>query len=118
VVNERRKGGKERRSCPECGTRLEQVVRKLASGSVTASTCPKCGYSKSSRQTDAEVLLLKLVWSLELESHGGQLAAVLPPELASSLKAKAGDEWILAPLVSPVGSLPMKWALTVKRSSR
>ena len=78
VVNERRKGGKERRSCPECGTRLEQVVRKLASGSVTASTCPKCGYSKSSRQTDADVVLLKLVWSLELESHGGQLAAVLP----------------------------------------
>jgi len=113
--DQRRQGGRERRRCPECDGPLDQVVRKLSTGTVTASTCTRCGWTKSSRQTDADLMVLKLSWPLALEPHGGQLAAVLPPELAAALKAKAGDEWILAPLTSPVGSLPMKWALSQKR---
>jgi hypothetical protein len=118
VPQDRRKGGRERRRCPECGGNLDQVVRKLAGGTVTASTCLSCGWSKSSRQTDADLLVLKLVWSLELEPHSGQLAVVLPQELVSALKAKAGDSWEIAPLTSPLGSLPMKWTLSHKRARR
>jgi hypothetical protein len=114
----RRQGGRERRRCPECGASLEQVVRKLVGGSVTASTCSKCGWTRSSRQTDADVLVLKLNWALTLEPHTGQLAAVLPAELATALKAKAGDEWILSPLTSPLGSLPMKWTLGIQKKKR
>jgi hypothetical protein len=51
-----------------------------------------------------------------LESRDGVLAAVLPPELAAALKAKAGDAWILSPLTSPLGSQAMKWTLSVKPS--
>jgi len=114
-VEKRRPGGRERRRCPECGGPLEQAVRKLAGATVTASTCAACGWSRSSRQTDADVVVLKLTWPLEIEPHGGLLAAVLPPELSSALKARAGDQLILAPLTSPLGSMPMKWSLTLKR---
>ena len=116
--DQRRQGGRDRRRCPECSATLEQAIRKLADGTVTASTCPKCGWSKSSRQMDADLLVLKLTWPLSLEPHGGQLAAVLPPELVTALKAKAGDEWLISPLTSPLGSLPMKWTLSMKKKRR
>jgi hypothetical protein len=118
TAERRHQGGRERRRCPACGTFLKQAVRTLKGGTVTASTCPSCGWSKSSRQTDANVLLLKLTWPLTLESHDGGLAAVLPPELAAALKAKSGDAWELAPLTSPLGSLPMQWTLSVKKARR
>ncbi|HTB22140.1 MAG TPA: hypothetical protein VK914_05500 [bacterium] len=112
----RRQGGRERRRCPACGTFLEQAIRTLKGGTVTASTCPSCGWTKSSHQTDADVLLLKLTWPLVLENHDGVLAALLPPELAAALKAKPGDEWVLSPLTSPLGSLPMQWTVSVKKA--
>jgi hypothetical protein len=113
---DKRKGGKERRRCPVCKVPLDQTVRTLAGGTVTASTCASCGWTKSSRQKDAAMLALKLVWSLALEAHEGGLAAVIPPELAAALKAKAGDEWVLSPLISPLGSIPMKWTLSLKKA--
>ena len=115
VDQDRRRPGRDRRSCPECGGKLDQVVRKLASGTVTAATCMACGWSRSSRQVDADVLVLKMAWSLELVPHGGQLALVLPQELTAAVRAKAGDAWDLQPLTSPLGSLPMKWSLQVKK---
>lgn len=117
VPSERRRqgGSREKRRCPSCGGPLDQAIRLVKGGTVTASTCSACGWSKSSRQTDADLLLLKLDWPLTLEAHEGGLAAVLPPELGAALKAKAGDEWTLTPLTSALGSLPMKWTLTVKK---
>ena len=118
-TGERRKGSNpDRRKCPDCGTALTKNSRRLAGGTVTVAECPKCGWSKSSRQTDADVLLLKMTWPLALEMHQGQLAAVLPQELTDALKLKQGDDLVLAPLTSPLGSLPMKWAVTVQRKKR
>ncbi len=77
-------------------------------------SCTSCGWSRSDRSTDADVLLLKLSWALDLQVRNGQLNAVLPPELSEALKLKASDQLLLNPLTSPVGSLPMKWALSVK----
>jgi hypothetical protein len=116
AADKRAKGGRERRRCPTCGVVLDQSVRTLAGGTVTASTCASCGWTKSSRQKDAHILALKMVLSLGLEAHDGGLAAVIPPELAAALKAKAGDEWILSPLITPIGSLPMKWTLSLKKN--
>jgi rubredoxin len=119
IDKERRKGdGPDRRHCPECGGALKRSVKKLAGGSVTQVECPACGWSKASRQTDANVLMLKMTWALELKPMGGQLAAVLPPELSDALKAKAGDELVISPLTSPLGSLPMKWALGLQRKKK
>jgi hypothetical protein len=88
----------------------------VAGGNVAVLTCNNCGWSQSSRATDAEVLLLKLSWALELQTKGGQMSALLPPELVDALRLKGGDQLQISPLTSPVGSLPMKWALSVKRS--
>lgn len=118
VSKDLRGSGADRRKCPECASVLDRSVKRLAGGSVTVLDCPQCGWSRSSRQTDADVLTLKLTWALELKSSGGQLAALLPPELASALKAKAGDSLVLTPLTSPVGSLPMKWALSLQRKRK
>lgn len=118
VPLERRKTGRDRRRCPECNGELTQSLRRLAGGSVTMLECAKCGWAKASRQTDADVLVLKLTWALPLEPHSGGLAAALPMELAAALNARSGDELVISPLTSPVGSLPMKWALSLKRQKK
>jgi hypothetical protein len=69
-------------------------------------------------RTDADVLLAKLTWALPLEKKAGSLQTAFPPELADALKIKAGDELILSPLTLPVGSLPMRWAVTLKRKAK
>lgn len=118
VPAERRGSAPERRKCPDCGALLKRSVRRLAGGSVTQLDCGQCGWTKSSRQTDADVLVLKMTWALELKQLGGQLSATLPPELGDALKAKPGDQIIISPLTSPLGSLPMKWALSLQRKKR
>jgi hypothetical protein len=118
VPAERRGSAPERRKCPDCGALLKRSVRRLAGGSVTQLDCGQCGWTKSSRQTDADVLVLKMTWALELKPLGGQLSATLPPELGDALKAKPGDQLIISPLTSPLGSLPMKWALSLQRKKR
>jgi hypothetical protein len=118
VPADRRGSAPERRKCPDCGALLKRSVRRLAGGTVSQLDCPECGWTKSSRQTDADVLLLKMTWGLELKSLGGQLTATLPPELGDALKAKAGDQLIISPLTSPLGSLPMKWSLSLQRKKR
>lgn len=115
VHKERRGSAKDRRKCPECGSPVDQAVRRLAGGSVTVLECAQCGWTRASRQTDADVLMLKLTWTLPLEAKGGGLVAQLPPELADALKAKAGDELVINPVTSPLGSLPMQWSLSLKR---
>lgn len=115
VGKERRGSAPERRKCPECNGALDKAIRRLSGGSVTVLECSKCGWTRASRQTDADVLTLKMTWALPLEARAGGLVAVLPPELSEALQAKAGDEWVLSPLTSPMGSLPMKWALSVQR---
>ena len=117
VPAERRVTAPDRRKCPECGALLKRSVRRLAGGSVTQLDCGQCGWTKSSRQTDADVLVLKMTWGLELKTLGGQLAAILPPELSEALKTKAGDQLVISPLTSPLGSLPMKWALSLQRKT-
>lgn len=115
VAKERRGDAPERRRCPECSSALTKAVRRLSGGSVTVLECAKCGWTRASRQTDADVLTLKMTWSLPLDTRGGGLAALLPPELSEALQAKPGDELVISPLTSPLGSLPMKWALTLQR---
>lgn len=115
VDKDRRGSAKDRRKCPECGSAIDKAVRRLAGGSVTVLECAKCGWTRASRQTDADVLMLKLTWTLPLEAKGGGLLAPLPPELVDALKAKAGDELVINPVTSPLGSLPMQWSLTLKR---
>jgi hypothetical protein len=118
VPAERRGSAPERRKCPDCGALLKRSVRRLAGGSVTQLDCGECGWTKSSRQTDADVLVLKMTWALPLKQLGGQLGVVVPPELGDALKAKPGDQLIISPLTSPLGSLPMKWALSLQRAKR
>lgn len=109
--------GAERRKCPECKGAVQQTKKSVAGGTVITLACVNCDWTQSSRQTDADVLLAKLTWSLPLEKKGGALQLDFPSELAAALKAKAGDELVLSPLTLPVGSLPMRWALTLKRKS-
>lgn len=114
--DDKRKAPAERRRCPDCGGNLDAAVKRVAGGSVRSVNCKNCGWSQSTRSTDADVLLLKLSWALDLQTKGGFLNAILPPELSDALKLRSGDQLIISPLTSPVGSLPMKWALSVKRS--
>ncbi len=114
VADERRQSPAERRLCPDCGGPLEAELKRVAGGNVRSVVCAQCGWSHSSRSTDADVLLLKMTWALDLESKGGQLSAALPPELIDALKLSAGDQLLINPLTSPVGGMPMRWALTVK----
>ena len=118
VPQDRRGKGAEKRRCPECNGALKGATRRVAGGSVLTLTCGSCSWSSSSRQTDADTLLLKLTWALSLDKKGGLLSTTLPPELSDALKLKGGDELILQPLVLPLGKEPMKWALTVARSSK
>lgn len=115
VGKERRGSAPERRKCPECGSKLDQAIRRLAGGSVTVLECAKCGWTRASRQTDADVLLLKMTWALPLDAKAGGLVATLPPELSDALKARPGDELVISPLTSPLGSLAMKWSLSLAR---
>jgi len=62
--------------------------------------------------------MAKLTWALSLEKKGSSLQAAFPTELSDALKMKAGDELILSPLTLPVGSLPMRWAITLKRKAK
>ena len=114
--DERRTNSADRRTCPDCSGKLETLLKRVAGGTVRTTSCAHCGWSASSRATDADVLMLKLSWGLELQTKGGQLGLTLPPEFSDALKLKTGDQLILSPLTSPVGSLPMKWALSVQRS--
>ncbi len=91
---ERRGTGQERRRCPDCQAPLKTETRPLAGGSVITMTCAKCGWTKSSRQTDASVLLAKLTWALPLEKKGGAWNASFPAELADSLKLKTAFQHI------------------------
>jgi ribosomal protein L37AE/L43A len=116
VSQDKRKSTTERRHCPDCNGPLEKGVKRVAGGSVGILNCPKCGWSQSARATDADVLLLKMSWALDLQTKGGHVNAVLPPELSDALKLKSGDQLVISPLTSPVGSLPMKWSLSVKRA--
>ena len=116
VASDKRKAPAERRRCPDCGGALEAEVKRVAGGNVRVVRCANCGWSQSARATDADVLLLKLTWALDLQQRSGQWSAALPPELADALKLRGGDQLLLNPLTSPVGSLPMKWALSVKRA--
>ncbi len=113
--DERRGKADDRRRCPECGSKLEQKTRRVATGVVTSTSCEACGWSRSSRQTDVDVLLAKMTWDLPLVRSGAGLRAELPNELAEALKIKAGDKLELKPLTLPVGSLPMRWSVTLKR---
>ena len=115
---ERRKSTVDRRTCPDCNGKLETLLKRVAGGTVRTSSCGNCGWSQSSRATDADVLMLKLSWGLELQTKGGFLGLSLPPEFSDALKLKSGDQLILSPLTSPVGSLPMKWALSVKKAGK
>ena len=116
VAQEHRKAPAERRRCPDCNGALDAVVKRVAGGNVRSISCPKCGWSQSARSTDANVLVLKMSWALDLQTKGGHVNAVLPPELSDALKLKSGDQLLISPLTSPIGSLPMKWALSVKRA--
>lgn len=118
ITKERRGTAPERRKCPECGSNLDKATRRLSGGTVTVMECPKCGWTRASRQTDADVLLLKMTWSLPLDARAGSLSASLPPELVDALKAKAGDELVISPLTSPVGSLPMQWSVKLQKKKR
>ena len=116
--SERRGSGAERRRCPECQGEITSSRKAVAGGSVTTLACKNCDWTRSSRQTDADVLMAKLTWALSLEKKGGSLQAAFPSELSDALKMKAGDELILSPLTLPVGSLPMRWAITLKRKAK
>lgn len=115
VPDERRGKGTEKRRCPECSGELKTVRRGLAGGSVTSVSCAACGWSSSSRQTDADLLLAKMTWTLPLEKKTAGWLLPFPPELAEALKLKAGDQLVLSPLTLPVGSLPMRWAITLQK---
>jgi hypothetical protein len=115
VSQDKRQSPAERRRCPDCGGTLGASVKRVAGGNVRVVSCASCGWTQSARSTDADVLLLKLTWALDLQFKNGQLNAVLPPELTEALKLRGSDQLLLSPLTSPVGSLPMKWALSVKR---
>jgi hypothetical protein len=112
---ERRGKGSERRRCPECQGPLKESHKAVAGGTVTTLSCANCDWTHSSRQTDADILLAKMTWALVLEKKSSQLQVPFPPELAEALRIKPGDELVLSPLTLPVGSLPMRWALTVRR---
>ncbi len=115
---DKRGQGQERRKCPECGALLKTATKRVATGSVTTTQCPACGYSKSSRQTDADLLMAKMTWALQVERKAGQFNVELPLELAEALSIKAGDNLVLSPLTLPIGSQPMRWALTLKRGGK
>jgi hypothetical protein len=118
AVGKDRRGEDERRRCPDCGGALALKLKRVAGGTVRSLSCAKCDWSQSTRSTDADVLLLKLSWALDLKNSNGQLSAQVPGELSDALKLKAGDQLVVSPLTSPVGSLPMKWALSVSRKKR
>lgn len=113
--SEQRGSGTERRLCPECKSALKSSKKIVAGGTVNTLACTQCDWSQSSRQTDADVLLAKMTWALSLERNAGAFHAAFPAELAEALKIKAGDELLLSPLTLPIGSLPMRWALTLRR---
>jgi hypothetical protein len=112
---ERRGTGSERRRCPDCKGPLTQSKKTVATGSVTTLSCKNCDWTQSSRQSDADLLLAKMTWALLIEKKSAGLQVSFPSELADALKAKAGDELMLSPLTLPVGSLPMRWAITLLR---
>lgn len=112
---DKRGSSTERRRCPECKSALTVTRKALSGGSVTTLACVNCDWTQSSRQTDADVLMAKMTWALPVEKKASGLQLPFPPELADALKIKAGDELILSPLTLPVGSLPMRWALTLNR---
>jgi hypothetical protein len=114
-----RRGSKpDRRRCPSCGGKLSTALRRIAGGTVSTVRCGDCDWSRSSRQTDLKTLMAKLTWSMPLERKTGGYSLPFPHELAQSLGLKAGDEFVLKPLTSPLGKLSMKWALEVKRGKK
>jgi hypothetical protein len=109
--------GRERRKCPDCKGSLKESIKTIAGGTVSTLSCTRCDWTQSSRQTDADVLLAKMSWSLVLEKKSTGLQVPFPAELAEALRIKPGDELLLSPLTLPVGSLPMRWALTLRHKS-
>jgi hypothetical protein len=114
---DKRGTGTERRRCPDCGSSLQSSTKTVAGGSVITLSCTRCDWTHSSRTTDADVLMTRMSWALPLEKKGGGLQVAFPSELAEALKLKAGDSLLLRPLTLPVGSLPMRWALSLERKT-
>jgi hypothetical protein len=117
-TKERRGKKVDRRRCPKCSSKLATSLRRVAGGTVTTVRCEKCDWNRSSRQTDLNTLMAKLTYAMPLERKTGGYSLPFPHELAKSLGIKAGDEFILKPLTSPLGKQAMKWALEVKRNKR
>ena len=115
---ERRGKKPDRRRCPDCQSSLITSLRRVAGGTVTTVRCSSCDWSRSSRQTDLKTLMAKLTWSMPLEKTSAGYSLPFPHELARSLGLKAGDEFVLEPLTSPLGKQAMKWALKVQRRKK
>src|SRR5258708_1749025 len=91
----------DRRRCPDCGYTISAQSKSVAGGTVLTLSCGSCGWTKSSRQTDAAALLAKMSWALPLEKKGAGLQISFPSELAEALNLKAGGSLLLNPLSLP-----------------
>ncbi len=115
VKADRRGGGQDRRKCPQCGSALKKELRTTSTGTVLTARCPRCDWKRVSRQYDLKVVLSKMTWELPIESRPSGTLVHLPAELMQALEVGAGDSLVLRPLTLPVGSLPMTWALELKK---
>lgn len=98
VIAERR-SGKDRRSCPSCGAKVQSVVGRVPAGTVTTAFCTRCPWKEVNRAVDqalAEALMTTKA-TVGRGSHG--LVLRIPDRVAKIGKLKEGSVLEFVPMV-------------------
>jgi len=111
VGDDKRKGRKDTRKCPMCGSSLQQSIRKLGGGSVTVTFCTKCEYKVESRQIDEDRLKARLGFDAEVLSGGKKYLLEVTLDFIQLAGLKAGDTVRIEPIYAPGQKKPLKWVL-------
>ncbi len=111
VGQNKRKGVKDSRKCPMCGSSLQQSIRTVGGGSITTTFCTKCEYKSESRQIDEDRLKGRLGFDAEVLSGGKKFLLELSSDFIQLAGLKTGDTVRIEPIYAPGQKKPLKWVL-------
>jgi len=112
VGEERRQGRtKDRRSCPQCGAKVESHSKTVAGGTVTRRFCTRCHWKAVSRQLDEETLVELAGLEAEIVGTAQRPLLQLNGNFLKAAKLKIGGHVHLKPVYTPGAEHALQWIM-------